>query len=100
MKTAAPDDKLNDRSEGWKMGGKKRRISLVTKTSLLLCSVILLVSLGLVAISYTVHARQIDEIYQTEVNQAARAALGAINTDAARYVRDTVLSEAFQIHPQ
>ena len=96
MKTAAPDDKLNDRSEGWKMGGKKRRISLVTKTSLLLCSVILLVSLGLVAISYTVHARQIDEIYQTEVNQAARAALGAINTDAARYVRDTVLSEAFQ----
>ena len=79
------------------MGGKKRRISLVTKTNLLLCSVILLVSLGLVAISYTIHARQIDEIYKTEVGQAARAALGTINTEAARFLRDTVLSEPFQL---
>ena len=78
------------------MGGKKRRFSLATKTSLLLCSVILLVSLGLVAISYTVHARQIDEIYMSEVNQAARAALGVINTESARFVRDAVLSETFQ----
>ena len=79
------------------MGGKKRRISLVTKTNLLLCSVILLVSLGLVAISYTIHARQIDEIFKTEVGQAARAALGTINTEAARFLRDTVLSEPFQL---
>ena len=78
------------------MDGKKRRISLVTKTNLLLCSVILLVSLGLVAISYTIHARQIDEIYKNEVDQAARAAQGSIDTAAVERVRDAVLSEAFQ----
>ncbi len=78
------------------MEQKKRRFSLATKTNVFVTVIILIVSVGLVTIGYTVHARQIDGIYIDMVNKTARAVRDAINTEAAVHLRDAVLSEPYQ----
>ena len=50
-----------------------RRIRLGTKLNTVLIACILLVSLGLVAITYTVYCRKVNSIYLDKTERAARS---------------------------
>ncbi|MBR4501162.1 MAG: PP2C family protein-serine/threonine phosphatase [Clostridia bacterium] len=73
-----------------------RWISLRTKMNVLLVTVILFVSFGLLGICYAVHSRAVDRYFIAEVDKAARAAVSDFASDSALYIRDAVISDEFR----
>ncbi|MBR6707716.1 MAG: PP2C family protein-serine/threonine phosphatase [Clostridia bacterium] len=78
------------------MKKKHRWVSLRTKMNVLLVTVILFVSFGLLGICYAVHSRAVDRYFIAEVDKAARAAVNDFASDSVLYIRKVVVSDEFQ----
>ena len=75
---------------------KKRRISISVKMDLLLVSMILLVSAGLVAISYRVYSNRVNRLYYSQVERAANEAVGEIIPEMVINFWNEVNSDEFR----
>ena len=91
------DPGLNRRREKeLSMKKNHRWISLRTKMNVLLVTVILFVSFGLLGICYAVHSRAVDRYFIAEADKAARAAVNDFASDSGLYIRSVVISDEFR----
>lgn len=74
----------------------KKRISLSVKLNLLIISIIILVSGGLVLISYRVYSSKISEYFFEQLNNAAQAAKSEIIPDIVEHFWDEINTDDFR----
>ena len=75
---------------------KQKRVSLSLKMNLLIIFIILLVSVGLVGISYHVHSQKIASFYYAQAEHAAQAAKDMIIHEFVEHLKEEITSEEFQ----
>jgi len=80
------------------MKRKGHRLGLGKKLSLMLVACILLVSLGLVAITYSVYCRKVDSVYREKAERAANAVAtrGYLSTYYVKHLREMIETEEFR----
>ena len=74
----------------------KKRLSLSVKLNLLIAVVILLLSTGLMWISYRVYSDKINAVYIQQVERAAKAAGNELVPDYVRYFWDEINTDSFR----
>lgn len=78
------------------MDNKRRRIPLSLKLNILIIGMILLVSSGLVAISYQTYCKKIDSIYFEQIERLARLCSSDVSGEFVDMLVDVVMTEEFQ----
>ena len=79
------------------MNLKQRRVGLGTKLNIMLIAGILLVSVGLVLITYRLHCRKVDSFYSEQAERALSAASEDFTAyDILEYLKDKINTDAFR----
>ena len=77
----------------------KKRVSLSVKLNLLIISVILLVTVGLVLISYRIYSKRISEYYLSQIESAAQSAKEEILPDmVANFWNEINTDDFIKVH--
>ena len=78
------------------MRAKRRGLSLGAKLELLIIAIVLVVTAGLVGISYYVFCQRVDDDYYDRASRAAKAGTEFFSTEDILAYRDAILSREFQ----
>ncbi len=76
---------------------KRRRISIGLKLNILVITSILIVSIGLIVISYTIYSNEVESLYFDKVERAASAVSeGYVSFDDIQYLWETFNTDEFR----